>query len=905
MINTGITPTRPLNTDVGTFTAHITVMSSSTYTEVKTYRDSGTVTAPITVMSSSTYTEVKTYRDSGTETAQVVCDSETYTGMVLLVDAQTDAFAATTDRGTDAVALTNLIVVEKSGNKNSFNDTRRRHQLCDMDDKCVNTVVWDAKTITTQTAHPFVHLNVAVEKKEDNSGVVNSIDDNLKCHDYATVATNCDLFHTSDILCVAVQTNPSNVSEDDMANSSSVSYVHSTCLNPDVNDRFMRRDNIHMVDKETLTDRQTSSDGNDYNHTLLVHSNYLTRNGRNIEYDCHGVRKTTHPVDVSINTHNTATLDEKTFTSLRIFLSKGMITTDDIERGNTTFSSINKSDMNTHRTKHGLSRSFSLNKFNYYYDERKLTKLSVITQDKSVETDDTFLNDRLTDCISKLRSVSERLNSPMTRRNSTKPMLIETSHCNIESHKHKEHIQKSNLQMPSDVRHEKNRDEDEGSVIRTTHSGETSNMAIIRKSQPLTSLKPRLSIGNHVSLHNRPTHNVIECHPKIKMGSLVSYARLPLSRHNSVPKVTTDKIKLPLPQSSNPLPPPSSMSRDQTSNLKCPISSTVVHQEVISPQSELFPTDFSWLFSKYLQHSPSLPAMHDTDLPNASHTSLECSTAHLENHGHDLRQTSMSSSFHGLSEFNTSSVSDPISALVEQYPRSEERIDSLVDKKQDTSSLSSSADFDLQHSSSIDENLTKKKHKKGFIKRLLPGKKKIKECKEKNDDKNAKLEHNVALPTQLSLSFPPPQKTQLPSLNQTHQRTQKLDDMNSTCPNNSTPNNEVITASSQSAKANSMESVPRSSIPTSIGSTDHTIPISSHSINFANAKNVQATPALSLVTNGPPHQYPPLPAVVQSPTGWRKPRQFIYVRQRLVSIQQDNVEEVTEKKEKSKNKHPK
>lgn len=53
----------------------------------------------------------------------------------------------------------------------------------------------------------------------------------------------------------------------------------------------------------------------------------------------------------------------------------------------------------------------------------------------------------------------------------------------------------------------------------------------------------------------------------------------------------------------------------------------------------------------------------------------------------------------------------------------------------------------------------------------------------------------------------------------------------------------------------------------------------------------------------PPHHYPPLPEHC-SPSLPRKPRPFVYVQQRIVSIQQDNVEEMVERKAKPEDARP-
>ncbi|KAL8582688.1 hypothetical protein ACOMHN_053282 [Nucella lapillus] len=928
MISTGVTPPRPAVLEVGV------------------------ATVPITLMDQATYTEVTTTRESGIETCMVVCDSETLTDRTVMCDAQTEIEISTEHEGTtmagtevsEGGCMTEQGAEEPASPSRLVKDNESQCQTPALVNKEVNTSNRHRRRVKeVQTTYSYTECLLCqhpdkLEKLGLNKTFTDTSTDPTPpdTHDVATMALSC-LASSPGLINSGVQTSIAELydksattsfdfeeelatrpflaieSQDAATSTESLPYigllseidVDELIVIPEANfelvlDSDLEYCHVPMVDGETLTEVLDYAEVG--TQTLQPVLSGETSTEQNPPEICHEEDFSKHLSSIGVNTLPRVTFEKETSTPIQHLFSKGTMTffVTKMDKATSTISYARpKTDGSTGQAGGGTKEGRTVKDSGKQKQmDNKLTMTTRTEQrDVAVETDSSVVDGRITECISKLRNVSERLNSPTARKHSDSEAVSEqlpppqkqneTLHPPIASKpppSPKVHRKETCPPQGADntvEEHQRHRQAqsflvDAGVVLRPK------DPSPVRKAQPITTLKPRTPVtpgdlSNYAS-RSLPRQGSLERQNKVKMGSQVSpTSRLPLLRYNSAPGRIATVPTQTLLQRSGATSPRTSPSKIPISQKPAPApGSPVVPTTLPLPDSDPESDSVSTSSSQKVQQRPSLPSITETNTPSScldpffpSMDSVEPSTS---------LDTAMVSC-HSRSPSNVGLVSDtPCEGLM--TGNSANAVSANVEGDGDDSSVNSasmaSASTPAQAVSSSSESLSKqKKEKKGFMQRLLSGKKKKKESSEKDpapkqDSEKDKKKQQVAPSPKLQRKQAKPEPAQGAKSKSSQKSTMTV----------------PLSQTAPVSKPSSPISTPASSKPPS---TDPTYP--------AVKDNASAGPPSP---PQPPHHYPPLPDPNAPPPVPKKPRPFVYVRQRILSIQQDNVEEVQEKKEKEK-----
>ena len=1015
MINTGVTPPRPAVLEVGVATMPITLMDQATYTEVKTLRESATETCMV-VCDNETLTEKTVFCDAQTE-AEVNTESKA-TAMAVVELAEDGCM---TDEVVEKVKTPPPSPPTLLSPPKEIKDSESQCQYPELLSKEVNTTRFRRKAKEVQTSYSYVECLLCQHPdKLEKLGLGKTFTDTSTdpsppdTHDVGTMALSC-LASAPGLANTGVQTSVTPLydkcvatsfefdedlagrpflgleSQDAATSTESLPYigllseidVDELIVFPEANfelvlDTDSDHEPVPMVDDETLTEVLDYAEVG--TQTLLPASGGAGSAGEATspmlvrhEDDC-----SKHLVSIGVNTVPRVTFEKETSTPIRHLFSKGTMTfyVAKMDKATSTISqtrSLADSRLGGAcgsgsggggggggggvRAVKEASRQRAV--------KHKVTMTNRAEQrDMAVETDCTLVDGRITQCISKLRNVSERLNSPTARKNAEgeaffgqsflqkdSALLASPASPKLSTSPKLPPLKDSGAVRASPPREKA---EEEQERQRQLHSllAETDavlkskDLSPVRKAQPITTLKPRTPVtpgelGGYAS-KSLPRQRSLDRHNKVKMGSQATPpSRLPLLRYNSAPgriaTVPAHTLLLKTGQTS----PRTSPSRIPVSQKPASMtSSSCTGSSDSGPDSDTFSTSSS----QKVQQRPSLPSISETRTPSSCSDS---SFVSLESSGESsLNPASLLTSSHSRTPSNVTSVSDTASSDVTQTNRGSavETASSTDVAERERGEGEGEGDGDDSSISSASTTLAvtspqgagsspgapapkQKKEKMGFMQRLLSGKRKKDSGGSSNN--NSSSEKEGAAVKQDSGDSAQKQKQKQPQPEQQQQQQQQQQappplpsPQPSPQPQPKQPKPPQTTGgqgakaklqpkpaktTSSSSQASSVTkppappvSTPASSRPSSTDSSYSSSTKGGAGATAAATAAGGATAAAPVVLPMAPHHYPPLPDPNKAPAPPRRPRPFVYVRQRIFSIQQDNVEEVKEKKEREK-----
>ncbi|XP_070189848.1 serine-rich adhesin for platelets-like isoform X1 [Littorina saxatilis] len=941
MINTGVTPPRPA------------------------YLEVGVATTPITLMDQGTYTEVKTMRESGTETYLVVCDSETLTEKTTLCDAQTEAEPSKETVGTGMEEMEfdegGCMTEEGPPLSPSSKDSESQCQSPEVVSKESNTTRFRRKGKEVQTNFSYVecmlcqHPEKIEQMKASKTFTDTSTDPTPPdTHDVGTMALSC-LASPPGLANTGIQTSEVSLydrgvatsfefdedyvppprpflgleSQDAATSTESLPYI-GLLSEIDVDELIVFPEaHFELVDYDyepvPMVDDETWMETLDYaevgTQTLLAASECAGGCAEQAlplvrpEDDC-----SKSLVSIGVNTVPKVTFEKETCTPMRHLFSKGTMTfyVAKMDKATSTISNTRAlTDGGGGRVvREARPRSV----------HNKVTMTSRTEQkDMAVETDSTVIDGRITQCISKLRNVSERLNSPTARKNLDGEVffgqsfqagklqkdtgLLSSTASDSPKLSGSPKLPSNNVNVirvspPKDraAEEEQRQLQLKNLLVETDAVLRSKDLSPVRKAQPITTLKPRTpvtpgEVGGYAS-NSLPRQHSLDRQNKVKMGSQATPAsRLPLLRYNSAPGRIATVPAQTLLFKTGQVSPRTSPSRIPVSQAKgpTPVMSTSTASSDSGPDSDTFSTSSS----QKVQQRPSLPSISETRTPSSCSDSSFISLESADASSLSLNPASVMTSSHSRTPSNVTSVSDTASDVTQTRNSTAETVSTDLGEGEDDNSSVSSASTTLAIPSpqgnesprSSSPAKKEKKEKKGFMQRLLSGgKKKQKDSGDKESAAKPTAGDSAQKQTQ-KLQTPPPPSPKV----QPKQAKPPTAQGQGAKPKQPQKSSAASSSSSQAAaKPPPPVSSPASSRPASSDSTKS-------GTSSTTASTASGTAAASSVPPMAPHHYPPLP----EPAPPRRPQPFVIIQHRVMSIQQDNVETLKEKKEREKEREEK
>lgn len=900
LINTGVTPPRPAVLDVGV------------------------ATMPITLMDQATYTEVQTFRDSCVETSLVVCDSETVTERHLQCDAQTEAVVSSEDAETFVEVDFAEVASMTEEASTSPTPPAPPKEIRDCESQCVTPVLLSKEVNTSrhrrkskevQTTYSYIEC-VLCEHGEKLAAPKTFSDTSTdprpsEMHDVGTMALSC-LASSPGLTSCSIQTSLATLCDKSVATSfddeetprvfvgpeccdaststESLPYigllseidVDELIVIPEANfelvsDSDSEADHVDMVDDETLTETLAY---------VEVGTQTLMQVGSGAEQLAFPIRAEDdllkHVVSIGVNTMPKVTFEKETSTPMRHLFSKGTMTfyVSKMDKATSTLTHHARAVVAAAEGKvggalgcgtgnKGARDSTCMQKARAVDDKHTMT-CRADHRDVAVETDSSLLDGRITQCISKLRSVSERLNSPTSRKQAEGDLFfgksfLTSSPASPTSPPPTSHTKGcSRFSPPRDRNVEEERQRQFRTLLAETDAVlRGKDLSPVRKVQPITTLKPRSRVRpgevDEYASKSLPRQSSLDRQNKVKMGSqATSPSRLPLLRYNSAPGRIATVPAQTLLRKTGQTSPRTSPSKIPVSQKKSPTLTSVPASDT-TPEPDTYSTS-SQKTSK-AQQRPSLPSISETRTPSSCSDTSTASFLSAESGDSSLNPDSVMTSLHSRTSSIVTSVSDTPSDDTNRKSSAET---ASTDLGEDTLSISSSSttpksqSVSPQKSESAPESPVKPKKEKGgglgFMQRLLSGKR-----KKDSSSVTKKQEAEAAQKQQQS------QQQEVAAV-----------------PTCQSPSSTPTLTRKSGIKIITTPASPPLARPTTLGTS--------------------VAPTAASVGDAalPPHHYPPLPDPNKTPPAPRKPRPFVYVRQRIFSIQQDNVEEVQEKREKEK-----
>ena len=366
MVNTGITPARPATREI------------STATEVVSLMDQGT------------HTDVCLYQDTATETFVVVCDGETITEKVGVHDAQTsvDVFSENVETLTDTC---HVVDKDCATDEDWIGDADTVVATCDV---CNETrVITDTATspIEVDDSSKFKFEKVNNQTQTSPIQVLNKL-----------VSTSFDLDDESDgfkgLTISDAATSTENLpyigllSDTDCDELILVPEVAIDVIGSDLEYEKLLKESFPVPVSEASAQTIISSASLNIDAVVAAEA----------EYGIDMIKPTSDKlVTIGVNTDQKLTFEKETSTPTHHYITRSTTTNhhEKIDKATSTESYV--------RAMQDALMSPSLERSAKFY---KIPK-----KDVCVETDSTLLDEKMIACINKLKTVSERLNSPTSR----------------------------------------------------------------------------------------------------------------------------------------------------------------------------------------------------------------------------------------------------------------------------------------------------------------------------------------------------------------------------------------------------------------------------------------------------------------------------------------------------------
>lgn len=443
LVNTGITPTRPATREVSV------------------------ATNPVVLMEQATYTDVIKQQDSATETTVLICDGETLTERIGQQDAQTcvDLFLQSVETITDECYNTETGCMTDA---EWFWDNERE----------INVVVCDV----CQERRAFVDAATSpIDNKElENFDVSKSLINNetqtvkIKLYDKSNM-TSCDFDDIPEQLkglsnC-DVSTSTENLpyigllSDMDCDELILVPEIAIDVIGSEAEYLKAYSNSFHMDMNETGAQTIISSETSNIDMLLSCDVEHAMDLFKPLACNL---------TTVGVNTEHTLTFEKETCTPSLHQLCKATNTipqNEKVDKSTSTGSFVKAMQENFGQSP-TVERSTKL-----------LKQVKKEVKDVSVETDSSLMDEKMIACINKLKTVSERLNSPTTK------MFAETlpwKDTNENSETSKKELDKVN-----DEERKKNVMDLVAKSQAMSRQKDTKTEPVRRKAQPLTTLKTK------------------------------------------------------------------------------------------------------------------------------------------------------------------------------------------------------------------------------------------------------------------------------------------------------------------------------------------------------------------------------------------------------------------------------
>ncbi|BFZ09304.1 hypothetical protein BsWGS_12343 [Bradybaena similaris] len=580
-----------------------------------------------------------------------------------------------------------------------------------------------------------------------------------------------------------------------------------------------------------------------------------------------------HVVSIGINTIPKLTFEKETCTPIRHLFSKGTMTFF-VSKMDKSTSTLSQARIITGSS---LTKTTSADKITMTARAEK--------KDIGVETEAAAMDGRITKCITKLRSVSEKLNSPPAKKAAESDSFFGTnfSPSKVGSGTN-ERLNSTNFACALEKPEEERQRQLKTLLEQTNALLKSKDRSPVRKPQPITTLKGRIpaSIENNASTTYQTLKPESRYDSKslprgfpsdrpgtVRMGSQpLSPSRLPLLRYNSAPgRIATVPTQMLLKKPSQVTPVVSPSASPRMSPSKIPVSKkssppefqarkppplqqqqpqhsidTVTQEPLpaISPLRRPLPSITETRTPSSCSDSSTASYMSAESNASAGHTptrlSIESAAPPAVPNKLSIETTSATSSSKQIPEDPTpvlasNRISVDLATMPSRSPSTSTSL-SVASTSLTDSVFKKSTSSDVSHSADSSDTL---------------------EEKPPPEDK--------AVPT-------PPKKSGMGFMQRLLSRKKKAPEVKKE------PVPVIKLGPSTAAAVAALASAPPPMPAPPPESYAH-VPLQQ-----------------------PPHHYPPLPEH-SSPAAPRKPRPFVYVQQRIVSIQQDNVEEMEDRKTKT------
>ncbi|XP_055954720.1 mucin-17-like [Patella vulgata] len=424
-IDTGVSPPTPATFDAGVSTNAVITMEQATYTDVKTYKEMGVATV-VVLAESETMTEKIQTSEAQTCVEIQTEESETSTDKVEMMDEMTMAELCTCKEDTQTYSKETQCGKTKLGEGtlvNSSLDDSFNNSYSDILEcvRCENLLhdekqyidsgtmpqKYETQEVGTMALSIYGNSPDVVDVDTQTSEITTSDKSVTAAFEHEEVPKN--LLHYTDAA-TSTESLPyigllSEIDVDDL-------IVFPEAQFDLVSDYSSSEDDVEMVDDETSTDWldgiETGTQTFQPSGTSTPVTDDLPQLFRN----------------VGVNTHQKLTFEKETCTPIRHLFSKGTMTFY-VSRTDKATSTINQSRYLAESAKFGGRVGRESNK--YLVSDKDTMTNKAEQRDASVETDQTLLDGKISECITKLRSVSDRLNSPTMRQSSDSDVFFDKS----------------------------------------------------------------------------------------------------------------------------------------------------------------------------------------------------------------------------------------------------------------------------------------------------------------------------------------------------------------------------------------------------------------------------------------------------------------------------------------------
>lgn len=527
LVNTGISPPRPLYVDSSVETNQVTSMDQATYTEVVQHKDVGVDTVVI-VHDNETLTDRIRCQDAQTAVDLIFDTNETNTDSKILVDAsmstvddwmrlfKPDSYDVSTTTPIPDILNTGTNTSSVTTSENATNI--RHHELVDSVERSTTPIHVDKRDFGTM-ALSFGHSSSSVSDEMTQTFNVTLYDKSVSTSreyipEHERKIESCEMSTSTESLPYIGLLSELDGDELFLIPESAFG------LRSSHDSLTFYDDDIEMVDNGTSMDDHIQEDTS--TQTLLTPANIdHTLFSDDDKFKMTREEKEGNLVDVGINTLPKLTFEKETCTPIRHLFSKGTMTfyIQKTDKSTSTFSNTRQ-----------IAESVFNQKTVHDRKNKETMTMQQEQRDQSTATESIVTEGKMAECISRLRVVTDRLQSPTNKTPPDVPWRVPSPNLTdnaiggnvtntVEELARKKQVMdlmKENSEtIPKSKRKEKNQS---------------------RKTQPITSLKGKI-VSPDTSVEDGKSKSLPrQSSTAVKMGSQSGGpTRLPMLRYDSAP----------------------------------------------------------------------------------------------------------------------------------------------------------------------------------------------------------------------------------------------------------------------------------------------------------------------------------------------------------------------------------